>query len=342
MPIWALVVFVWSLQCSTSSLNFLHLFDDDVVLILNEHGLHLITSDLVSVASLGLPALSVVLVHFGAYFWLNSSTCVNFLSDVHHFLKLQFHEVQAWFSILVLWLWFIFGRTLTSTLIGDTLLFGVVGELFKIHMLNIQIMSRYFKLRIIVFGQIWFSWNTGMESLKRSSVGSTKFRKDIDTLRLFDLILRMSVGRILTMSLRRCFNFHLTFVVILALSMHISQSLALVHSQLLRRYPFSLSHSWSNHGWWLFFDSWEHKRVFDLSASIPSFLDLSLIHHHHFTVLQVSLGTIFLVVKQLLSELFSRQLMESGTRLALIVSKISIIYGHLLIAAVGVSPLELL
>jgi len=168
-----------------------------------------------------------------------------------------------------------------------------------------------------------------MESLKRSSVGSTKFRKDIDTLRLFDLILRMSIGRILTMSLRRCFNFHLTSqvltVVILPLSMNTSQSLALVHSQLLRRYPFSLSHSWSNHGRRLFFHSWKHKCFFNLSASIPSFLDLSLIHHHHFTVLQVSLGTIFLVIKQLLSELFSRQLMESGTRLTLIVFKISIV-----------------
>ena len=188
-----------------------------------------------------------------------------------------------------------------------------------------------------------------MKSLKRSSVGSTKFRKDIDTLRLFDLILRMSIGRILTMSLRRCFigigiNFHLTFVVrwILPLSMNTSQSLALVHSQLLRRYPFSLSHSWSNHGRRLFFHSWKHKCFFNLSASIPSFLDLSLIHHHHFTVLQVSLGTIFLVIKQLLSELFSRQLMESGTRLTFIVFKISIIYGHLFIAAVGVSPLKLL
>ena len=250
MTIWALAVFLWSLQCSTSSLYFLHLFDDDVILILDEHGLHLITSDLVSVASLGLFALSVVMVYFGACFWLSSSACVNFLSDVHHFLKLQFHEVEAWFSILVFWLWFMFG----------SLLFGVVGELFKIHVLNIQIMSRYFKLRIIVFGQIWFSWNTSMESLKRSSVWSTKFWKDIDTLRLFDLILRMSISRILTMSLRRRFNFHLTFVVILPLSMNTSQSLALVHSQLLRRYPFSLSHSWSYHGRRLFFHSWKHKR----------------------------------------------------------------------------------
>ena len=331
MTIWALVVFLWSLQCS-ASLHFLHLLDDNVILILDQHGLHLITSDLVSVASLRLFALCFVMVYFGACFWLSCSACVNFLSDVHHFLKLQFHEVEAWFSILVLWLWFIFGN----------LLFGVVGELFKIHVLNIQIMSRYFKLRIIVFGQIWFSWNTSMESLKRSSVGSTKFRKDIDTLRLFDLILRMSIGRILTMSLRRCFNFHWTFVVILALSMNTSQSLALVHSQLLRRYPFSLGHSWSNHGRRLFFHSWKHKCFFNLSASIPSFLDLSLIHHHHFTVLQVSLGTIFLVIKQLLSELFSRQLMESGTRLTFIVFKISIVYGHLFITAVGVSPLQLL
>jgi hypothetical protein len=332
MTIWALVVFLWSLQCSASSLRFLHLFDDNVILILNEHGLHLITSDLVSVASLGLFALCFVMVYFGAYFWLSSSACVNFLSDVDHLLKLQFHEVEAWFSILVLWLWFIFG----------SLLFGIVGELFKIHVLTIQIMSRYFKLRIIVFGQIWFSWNTGMESLKRSSVGSTKFRKDIDTLRLFDLILRLSIGRILTMSLWRCFNFHWTFAVILTLSMNTSQSLALVHSQLLRCYPFSLSHSWSNHGRRLFLHSWKHKCFFNLSTSIPSFLDLSLIHHHHFTVLQVSLGTVFLVIKQLLSELFSWQLMKSGTRLTFIVFKICIIYGHLLIAAVGVSPLQLL
>ena len=119
MTIWALVVFLWSLQCS-ASLHFLHLLDDNVILILDQHGLHLITSDLVSVASLRLFALCFVMVYFGACFWLSCSACVNFLSDVHHFLKLQFHEVEAWFSILVLWLWFIFGN----------LLFGVVGELF--------------------------------------------------------------------------------------------------------------------------------------------------------------------------------------------------------------------
>ena len=155
MTIWALVVFLLSVQCSSSSLHLLHLFDDNVILILDEHGLHLITSDLVSVASLGLFALGIVMVYFEAYFWLRSSTCVNFLSNVHHFLKLQFHEVEAWFSILVFWLWFIFGTLwsfwpllwiLASQFL---LLFGVVVELFKIHVLNIQIMSRYWRQSLI-------------------------------------------------------------------------------------------------------------------------------------------------------------------------------------------------